>query len=158
LQHLEDPLSKLTRSERRNALIAAAISAVVIHVGVLPTKVTMLGIEFTTPQQNALLVILLVANLYFLLSFLVSAIPDVVRWRKEFQDHQESTERKSHEWSHSDQERYDYERLTMNLPDTQWFYKYSPFVSKARVSFDMWAPVLASVYAIAILACRAVAA
>jgi len=78
---LLDPLSKVTRKERRNLLIANSLGFVMIKVGVIPTKISALGIEFSLSDQRALLAFTALLIGYFLISFLLYSATDLIAWR-----------------------------------------------------------------------------
>jgi len=78
----EDLLSERTYSDRRNLLVIAAVSLVIAKTGLLPTKITALGIEFSQIQQQAMLTILAAFLAYFVATFVVHAVADYYAWRK----------------------------------------------------------------------------
>ncbi len=57
-QQLRDPLNTTTRNARRNLLVASIVGIMIAKVGLFHTKFTALGIEFTTSNQHALVVLL----------------------------------------------------------------------------------------------------
>lgn len=73
---VRDPLSELTRKERRNLLAVSAIAWAIVKTGLVPTEISNLGITFTTKDRSALLFVLAVFVTYFLLAFVVYAIAD----------------------------------------------------------------------------------
>ena len=68
-----DPLSDVTRKERRLLIVISAIDYFVIRSGALPTKIAALGIEFDKANQQSFLALLAVATSYLLLAFLLYA-------------------------------------------------------------------------------------
>lgn len=81
---LRDPLSEVTRKERKFLLGACAISITIVKTGLVPTKISALGVDFTHADQKSLLIILAVIVVYFLAAFLVYAISDFIAWRVAF--------------------------------------------------------------------------
>jgi hypothetical protein len=81
---LRDPLSDVTRTERRNLLGVSAIGIVIAKSALVPSKITALGIEFDPSDQRALLKMLAAIVFYFLLAFVIYAISDLVEWRTSF--------------------------------------------------------------------------
>ena len=63
---LRDPLSKETRLERRNLLGASAIGIVIVKTGLVPSKISALGIEFSQTDQRSLLLAIAAVISYFL--------------------------------------------------------------------------------------------
>lgn len=74
---LQDPLSKVSRQERTRLLLSSVCGLVVAKVGILPTKIESLGIEFTTSNRKAMIGLLSVVVLYFLLAFVVYGFFDI---------------------------------------------------------------------------------
>jgi hypothetical protein len=81
---LRDPLSSVTRNERKFLLAASAIGLIVVQAGLVPTKIAALGIEFSQIDQKILLKAIGVIVLYFLFAFILYASSDFVAWRFEF--------------------------------------------------------------------------
>jgi len=74
---LRDPLSEVTRKERRAVLGASAIGVVIVKSGLIPSRVSALGIEFNQTDQRALLVALGAVVTYFLIAFVVYGVSDL---------------------------------------------------------------------------------
>lgn len=79
-----DPLSEVTRKERRLLLGMSTIGIAIVRTGLLPTKISALGIEFGAADQRSLLNILAVITAYFLVAFVVYAASDWVAWTEVF--------------------------------------------------------------------------
>jgi hypothetical protein len=78
---VQDPLSRISRSERRNLLGISIITITIVKTGLIPTKISALGIEFSPANRLALLGILFLVVIYFLLAFLIYSISDFLDWR-----------------------------------------------------------------------------
>ena len=74
---LADPLSDVTRKERRNVLIASTVALSVVLMGLIPSKVSALGIELGAPAQKSFLVLVAALVLYFLLAFVIYGLTDL---------------------------------------------------------------------------------
>jgi len=81
---VRDPLSRVTRAERRTLLGVSAIGLVIARSGLVPSRISALGIEFDRADQSALLGMLAAVVTYFLIAFLVYAFSDFVAWRLAF--------------------------------------------------------------------------
>jgi hypothetical protein len=81
---ISDPLSDVTRKERRALLGLSAAAIVVAKTGLLPTKIANLGVEFGLSDRVLLLKGLAIVVLYFLIVFLVYLWSDLLRWRLSF--------------------------------------------------------------------------
>lgn len=74
-----DPLSEVSRGERRILLITSLLAVAVTAGGLVPVKVAALGIELSPPEQTRLLVLLALVVSYFLVAFLLYGLPE---WRR----------------------------------------------------------------------------
>ncbi len=78
---ISDPLSEVTRNERRSLLLVSLIAATVAGTGLVPTKIEALGVEFGPASQRTLLGLLALVVLYFVLAFSLYASADFLAWR-----------------------------------------------------------------------------
>lgn len=79
---LHDPLSDVTRKERRMLLGISMLGVALVKTGLVPTKISALGVEFDKTNQQALLGILALVTLYFAVAFLIYAAADFIAWRR----------------------------------------------------------------------------
>ncbi|MGD0626390.1 MAG: hypothetical protein ABSB32_16935 [Thermodesulfobacteriota bacterium] len=78
---LRDPLSEVTRKERRSLLVASIIGIAIAKSGLIPSKISALGIEFGQTDQRSLLMVMAFVTLYFLAAFIFYAASDLIAWR-----------------------------------------------------------------------------
>ena len=78
----DDPLTPQARSQHRNVLLAASIAILVVQLNLVPTRISALGVDLETDDRRTIRVALLLAVIYFIVSFLAAAIGDVVLWRQ----------------------------------------------------------------------------
>jgi hypothetical protein len=81
---LRDPLSEVTRKERKFLLGISIIAITLVKAGIVPTKLSALGVEFGKTDQQSLLWVLGLITLYFLIAFIVYASSDFLAWRLAF--------------------------------------------------------------------------
>jgi hypothetical protein len=74
---LRDPLSDVTRQERSRLLLSTLVSLTVSKAGILPTRISTLGVEFSPTNRQAMLVLLAVVVGYFLLAFVIYGYYDI---------------------------------------------------------------------------------
>ncbi|MGZ8379048.1 MAG: hypothetical protein ACXW0Z_17615 [Gemmatirosa sp.] len=86
LARLADPLTAVTRAERKALLGTSAIGLVVVWTGLVPSKISALGVDFSATDQRALLRALAAIIGYFLVAFLSYSANDIVAWRTAFYD------------------------------------------------------------------------
>lgn len=150
--YLADPLSPISRAERRNLLLAATLAILVAHVNLVPTQISALGLAFAPPAQTAFLVITVFVVFYFIAAFAMYAVADLFVWRKRFYDYLAAVERESKDWTLQDQIEHD--EIHANLPTIDWYYEWSPRVANVRMLFEFVLPLLVGAYAISALIWR----
>lgn len=79
---LSDPLCEITRKERRMLLAVSMIGISLIKAGLVPTKITALGIDFNETNQKAFMVIFLSIVIYFFFAFIFYAAADFLAWKR----------------------------------------------------------------------------
>jgi hypothetical protein len=78
---LRDPLSDVTRKERRLLLGMSVIGIAVVKTGLLPEKISALGIDFSETNQKSLLIVFSLVTIYFLAAFMIyAAFTKVAGW------------------------------------------------------------------------------
>lgn len=87
---IKDQLSEVTRKERKFLLLFSVIAFIVIRLGIIPTKINALGIEFTLTNQNNLFLILALILAYFLFAFIIYSFSDYLKWKIEAKKSSES--------------------------------------------------------------------
>lgn len=78
---LKDPLSDVTRKERKLLLGVSLIGITIVKTGLIPEKIEALGVQFGKANQHALLIILSALTIYFLIAFVLYALSDFLSWR-----------------------------------------------------------------------------
>lgn len=95
---LREPLNETTRKSRRNLLAAAVVGVVIAKVGLVPTKISAFGVDFTSANQESLLLLLACAIGYFGVTFVVYLYSELIAWQlvfrsKELEQLKEEAER-----------------------------------------------------------------
>lgn len=80
-ERLREPLNETTRKARRNLMGSALLGVVITKVGLVPEKISAFGVEFTSANQQALLMLLIAAILYFAFSFAVYVYSELTAWQ-----------------------------------------------------------------------------
>ena len=78
---LQDPLTEVTRRERRMLLAASLLALTVVHAGIVPEKISAIGVEFSKVDQRYILLLLGLVILYFMVGFFTYALSDFFAWR-----------------------------------------------------------------------------
>jgi len=76
-----DPLSAHARSLRKSLLLASAAGIAVASTGLVPTKISALGIEFSQADRVSMLWLLGATVAFLLASFAVVSLADFIAWR-----------------------------------------------------------------------------
>jgi hypothetical protein len=84
VSQLDDPLTEVTRRERRNLLGVSLVSLAITMGGLIPTQISALGLIVSTSEQAGLLILLALTLVYFLLAFLIFGFTDLNNWRIRF--------------------------------------------------------------------------
>jgi amino acid transporter len=147
---LTDPLSQITRVERRNLLIASTTGFLVATADLVPTEISALGISLSAPAQEMFVILVSLTIAYFLCAFLVYGISDYFIWRKKYQDYLEAVQEYMENWTPEDQHNYDMSQV----PRVPWLYQRAGLVAYIRAFFEYLLPILISVGAVGLLLFR----
>ena len=146
---LADPLSDITRKERRNLIAASFFGVLVAYGGFIPTKVTTFGIELSNLEQTTFVTLVLGVVLYFFLAFTIYGLSDFVVWRKTYLDYLRDLAVASENVSYEDAQYEDY--LFSGIPSAAWIYSLSGKISYVRIGFEFGVPMAAGVLSMAAL-------
>ena len=147
---LGDPLTEVSRKERRNLLIASTVGVLMAQVGLVPNEISALGIHFPAPAQSSFLVLMAIIVLYFICAFLIYAIADSIIWLKKRHDYLVSVEIAAETATPDDLEQWN----LVNVPDISWYYRWTPLAAYVRVFFEFVIPLLVGLYAFVVLIFR----
>ena len=78
---VSDPLSPVTRAERKSLLGVCSIALAIEYAGIVPTKISALGIEFSQADQRRLLFALACVVAYYMVAFVTYAWNDHIAWQ-----------------------------------------------------------------------------
>jgi|ERR1051325_334344 hypothetical protein len=153
---LGEPLSELTRQERRYLLGVSIIGITLVRTGLVPSKISALGVEFSRADQKAVLGILAVIVGYFLVAFSIYSVADFVAWRSKRREALQRTLDARWERAREREARRlhrvrDLQTESPDLPASRIVTFLSWPVSIIRAVFDFLLPVLVGAYAIVIL-------
>ena len=111
---LREPLNETTRKVRRNLLAASVVGVILSKVGLIPSKFSAFGIEFSESNQDALMSLLVFVILYFSITFLAYVYSELIAWqlifRSEEMERLEKQSRRSPESIDSEHEKYLWEK------------------------------------------------
>ncbi len=78
---INDPLSDVTRKVRRNVIVTSTVAIIMVYANLLPSKIDSLGIKFNDSHQSILIEVIFFSLLYLLISFLIYAVSDFLKWK-----------------------------------------------------------------------------
>lgn len=146
---LGDPLSDVTRKERRNLLLASVTGLLVETTGLVPTHISALGIEFSPPAQSAFVVLVTLTVVYFIGAFVIYGASDFFVWRKRYYDYLVAVEVESRNWSEEDQRHYD--ELHEDIRRIHWLYEWSKPLAFIRALFEFALPMVIGAASVSLL-------
>ena len=151
--YLVDPLSDISRRERRNLLASSVVGLLAARADLVPTRVSALGVDFGLIEQRAYVWVLCAVIAYFLLAFIAYGLSDYLTWDLKYKEYLRSADIKSEDWSREDQDAYD-ERRHLEEP-IQRIYERSHRVAKLRLAFEFLVPLVVSIITILFLIFKA---
>lgn len=156
---LTDPLSEVTRKERRMLLGLSILGVFFIQAGAIPSKISALGINLETSDQRAFLYLMSTILVYFTIAFFIYAMSDFIVWRriieKEYIDayREYMHERENYPNNHFAVE-LDAEAQNAHKKNIIWNKLAKP-MSVSRAIFEFLLPLIVGIYSIAIMAIHA---
>lgn len=150
---LVDPLGETSRKERRNLLAASVVGLLISKVGLIPTKISALGIELSGSSQIAFTILAAGIILYFVLAFLLYGLSDFLIWRERYQQYLEDVRSYNEGWSEEDQQQYD--TKVTDLGSVAWIYRLAKPTALFRCIFEFALPLTFGIYVLYTLAANA---
>ena len=147
---VRDPLSQVTRNERRFLLAVSVIGITLVKTGLVPSKISALGIEFTQTDRKSLLSIIALITIYFLVAFAIYAASDFVAWPLAFLPalREAFSVRKKRVMEDRD---YELTYLYKHMASWGVVFRLSGPLSFIRALFEFVLPLLVGVYAVLLL-------
>jgi len=154
---LKDPLSEITRKERKALLVIATLAIAIVKAGLLPTRIKAIGIELETIDQIVLLKLLSFIVMYFLVGFIIYGSGDFIYWRSERLKELQAELADEVDWqaqprgTTSEVQMSKYEIMDLIRRKMKPLRLASTPISLFRSFFDFLLPILLSLYSIYIL-------
>ena len=158
--NLNDPLSEVTRKERKVLLGLSMVSLFFSQAGILPSKISALGIELKTTDQNTILYLMSAGLVYFIVAFSLYAMSDFMVWKKAINRDYLSQFRKMviNDYSQGPDNPIDCdvesEEARLYKKNKIWATLTKP-VSKARAFFEFLLPLIVGLYAVVMMLLKA---
>ena len=149
MEILSDPLSDITRKERRNLLLASTVGVYVSWTGLVPTQIATLGIVLSINEQRNFLVLLSIVILYFLVAFITYGVADYFIYREKRRNYEVGVESEILQYAGSGPPHpEDPEEV---VPHIAWVYRWSKGLARVRLLVEYGVPVSLCVTSIAML-------
>lgn len=147
---LRDPLSTVTRKERQYLLGVSILGITLVKTGLVPSKISALGIEFAKTDQQSLMTIIGLVTLYFLGAFVIYAASDFLAWRLAFIESVRKVlaERRKQRKLSEDQIRDEEEHMYGYMAQRRVVFALSGPVSIIRALFEFGLPLFVGIYAV----------
>lgn len=151
-----DPLSEVTRRERKALLGVAVVGIALVEVPLVPTKLSAFGLEFSTVNQRTFLALYAVVVAYFLIAFFVYAFTDYVAWKRSQAIHYREYLRQDELVRNSLGVEVEKEALKRFAEDGCPYrgfasYRTAKFASGLRAAFEFFLPLAVANYAIIVM-------
>ncbi len=146
---VKDPLSEVTRKERRSLLAVSLVALVIVKVGLLPEEITALGIKFAANDKGGLIHILVLTISFYLIAFLIYALSDFITWRLAFISELKNSFKESRETLIKESAILE-EDLRVSILKNKWNSVSTP-TSIIRAIFEFIIPIGVAIYSIVIL-------
>lgn len=145
---LDNPLNEISRRERKYLLMTSAIGIFVAFTGVIPTKISALGIELNASEQKAFLLMLALIIGYFLLAFLIYGFKDFLNWRIEYQSQIEESLREALNQTYEDHIAEQHDEVRDYIKRLHWPYKLKKPTVWIHIIFEFVFPIFVALFAI----------
>jgi len=152
---LNDPLSEVTRKERKTLLGLSILSVFLVEAGALPSRISALGVDLAEGDQKVFMLVLLFGLVYFLSGFVIYSLSDFIVWRNKITEAYISSyekymsERDRYQQDHRDME-LDEERRRIYHKNRVWSTLTKP-VSVVRALFEFALPVAVGLLSMAVV-------
>jgi hypothetical protein len=148
---VRDPLSEVTRKERRSLLALAATGLFIAKANLVPTKISALGIDFDQADQTKIKQGIALLIGYLVVAFSIYAWSDFLAWRYQYADavrQWNELRAKEQSLTHIGDEEWRRAVQPSRSPFTMKLYQLATPTSVLRASFEFVLPVVIGIYAL----------
>lgn len=135
-------------------LAASAVGVTMVKAGLIPEKISTLGVEFSQVDQRSILMVLASITLYFLVAFTLYAFSDFLAWRLVLFDSLGQIYVRRRKWITVKEAPTDDDTLLDQFYQEnrlRYLFALSHPISILRAILDFLMPVIIGVYAVLIL-------
>lgn len=148
---LSDPLSEVTRRERRSLLGLSAIGLAMAWTRFLPSEISAMSFKFDAQNKAKLMLLIAGVIIYYLIAFILYFRSDRLRWKIELKRAEENADRQADDLTQGSSDEYDHAEKKRRLDLHTGLYK----IGKVRGFFEFYFPIVIAVVTIMWLAVTA---
>jgi hypothetical protein len=149
-----DPLSEVTRANRKWLLFSSLLGVLFVQAGLVPTRLSLLGTEFKQWEDKNLILVLICVSAFYLVSFVVAAVSDYFSLRMKIftADTDDDATYELLLQREADDELTEQDKILLfRLRTHAWIFNTSNWVSKLRLIVEFILPTIFSIYSITIM-------
>ncbi len=143
---LGDPLSGVTRNERRNLIAASFVVALMSITHAYPKEFVSLGIKIETSDLHYFVWGAIAVVIYFMAAFVVYGVGDYMRTRALQYEYDKAVHIAGENWDEDDQAELD--EMHRSVRSIDWVYVYGKYFLSVRAFFEFIFPLCCGVTAI----------
>jgi len=136
--YLVDPLTPESRKTRRDLLLASSVGLLVAWGGLVPTKISALGIDLSLGAQKGLTWALAIVALYLTAAFTCYGFSDFFNWRLRLQTYRERVVSYTETFTEDDEHHEN--EMVYRIGNISWLYNRAGYLAWARVIVDIFVP------------------
>lgn len=150
---LRDPLGEVTRRERRMLLGVSILSIFIAQTGLIPEKISALGVELARTNQRAFLSIMVFVVSYFVVAFVVYGVSDLLAWRLSYNEGVKAIDQTRIDRIDQNTRGVEEEpRIRASYPWSYfWLMRFVVPISGVRAAFEFVLPLAVGGYAVYVL-------
>ncbi len=143
---LSDPLSGVTRNERRNLIAASFVVALMSITHAYPKEFVSLGIKIETSDLHYFVWGAIAVVTYFMVAFVIYGLGDYMRAGALKYEYDKAVYLAGENWGEDDQAELD--EMHLSIRSIDWVYVYGKYFLSVRAFFEFIFPLCCGVTAI----------
>ena len=144
---LSDPLSEVTRRERRSLLGLSAIGLAMAWTRFLPSEISAMSFKFDAQNKAKLMLLIAGVIIYYLTAFILYFRSDRLRWKIELKRAEENAARQANDLTQGSSDEHDHAEQKRRLDLYSGLYE----SGKVRGFFEFYFPIAIAVVTIVFL-------
>ena len=149
-----DPLSTISHKSRIGLLISSLVGILFVQAGLVPTKLSVMGVQFEKWDNEGLITINIFVCIYYLLSFSVQSFSDYMIYRMKVFNADTEADKKYEEilQRQADDELTEQDEILLYRFEIHgWIFKASGQTAQLRRFVEFILPIIISLYSIIVM-------